>query len=820
MPAPTAIGRSWFGRAGVVLTSASAPFLPIPTAATPPVDAEPAALVAAAAFSGSVPTADMGGIQAYAPNLPQVLSWLPTLPTSVQVDSSLGNGQVVIPNARTHLSDPAGLNPQITVTDNSGVAEFSVDGSDNVIVDTVAPDGTDVELTITAAEPALTTTQITDNGSGANRPITMGIPFAPNQLASGVGLVVKRNSVEIPTQWDQLATWRDNNGQAQHGALTFLTDLAGSNSGELTVEAGTPVSGTPVSKAEIAAAMINDWAIQFDGYSLSVRDLLDATVATTLDYTHLSGPIVSDYVLGGKLRLGGNGTEHPDLQGYFSIRGYKSGGSITNIYMVAWLSNCGATQAQAPAGLYNGVVSIIADGAVVKTGTYDIHRDANYVATAWLTDPQIQQPFPAIQQIFDSLLVPNLKLSAGPGNAGSIDAGLLASLVTNREWNSQIGSVPDMSGGGAANWIGMLDLESAAFLISGDANAYAAMVAVAEASRWVRSKFGEGWRPRDTDTGLCRSAFDAVLSPTDSTANAGTGTVQNDEAHLQQCGLLPYIITARYDFLEEMQLVGLGALQSGNAFTDYSTAWLRVLEERGKAWAMRELANQAVLTPDSHPLRASSLQLLQHAYDEIDARIDHSDGNNWRDFGNLGWSLIQGNSMGLLEPGGAETIARTWMHDYLTAAIGRCYQLIPSVATTAWGWRENSIAPRFDISASPVMPPGPTIENDYDMVPGGFGNPQATSWAQVAVNNYGAGPYSQWVNGSDVSTDNSAAHVAEYFALALSIWLDIEFNAGNLTQQEVDDLWTAYNTRARSNWASNGGYDHNPQWANEPRVIS
>ncbi|MEM7002006.1 MAG: hypothetical protein AAF529_14555, partial [Pseudomonadota bacterium] len=550
----------------------------------------------------------------------------------------------------------------------------------------------------------------------------------------------------------------------------------------------------------------------------------NGTVAPLQDYTHLSGPLVSDYCLGGFLRAGGTGSEHASLQTYFTVRGYKSGAGVDNIRVKFVIENTAATAAQAPAGSFTDTVTIVANGVTVKSGTFTIHRDCRYTFEAWLTDPQIH-PRLAPQQLIDSRVVPAIKIAAdGFGNSGTVLESLLSSFSASAEFNSTFDGNNNMTGGGQANWIGPLDYEGAAYMISGDIRAYNAMKYVSYKGRWVGqpAAFGRGWRPRDHDTGFCVDIDAKTVNRTDAAAYPSTGVIENDHAHLHQAGLLPYVLTADYDFLEEMQFMATGALIEGNS-VGYATAIDRILQDRGRAWAIREMGNAAALTPDSHPLRTSTYSVLGHACRRAADR-------DWKDNDTLGWNLTQGNSQGLTSPQGAEELTAPWMQDYWTWAHGRVIELgmagvSSNAGQQAWDWRKQSIPDRFDISANPVAPPERAGMFEADCIPGSYiaeGNPApVTTWADFAsanassalVSGYGSAPYAAWTTGDSLSSDITAAYYGEYFIAAFAIYLSIEEPAN------AQAWWNLMNTRTRP-WGPNDGYSAYPCWASRPRQFA
>ena len=227
-------------------------------------------------------------------------------------------------------------------------AQVKISRSVYVTVSEPLPGGTLAELTLV------------DTRSGSGRAYTVGVPIGEGVLPSGTSLVVtKADGTVLTSQWNELAQWRSD-GSALHGVLTFLTPNSGGNDGTYYVKTGTGFSGAAISKADVAAAGFDatvSVTVGGTSYRLSAADLLDGTVQPRQDYTHFTGTLASEFVVGGSLRQNGMGAEHATLQAYFYIRAFKN--PVDQVHVTVVLENTGA---------FNAISNVAASSVDVQVG--------------------------------------------------------------------------------------------------------------------------------------------------------------------------------------------------------------------------------------------------------------------------------------------------------------------------------------------------------------------------------------------------------------------------------------------------------------------
>lgn len=292
--------------------------------------------------------------------------------------------------------------------------------------------------------------------------MTLGWPSREGALAPGTGLVVQRSAgTLIPTQWNPLATWKTD-GSVLHGALTFLTPAAGDNSGNYRVIVGTPVGGAAVTKAELAATAFDaviSCNIGGTVYSLSAKHLLNGAIAPRRDYTHIAGPIMSEFCVGGPLRVNGTGTAHPYLTAWFNVRAYKIDGNVARAYVVCVLENTGARVERFD--VTANVTISIAGNVVYTNNGFVVRADRRYpLRTWWPSDPQTWVRHNRAY-LASTKLVPQYADI-------TIDANWLNTMPQSLPWGGVGELDAAMASGGGKRELAPLDAWTAAYLISGD----------------------------------------------------------------------------------------------------------------------------------------------------------------------------------------------------------------------------------------------------------------------------------------------------------------------------------------------------------------
>lgn len=520
----------------------------------------------------------------------------------------------------------------------------------------------------------------------------------------GAGLVVqKADGTPLPTQWNPLVTWKD--GSVLHGALTFLTPDVGDNSGNYRVVAGTPVTGTAVTKAELTGTAFDAVvACNIGGtvYSLSAKSLLSGAVTPRREYTHIAGPIMSEFCVGGPLRVNGTGAAHAHLTAWFNIRAYKIAGTVTRAYVVCVLENTGARVQTFD--VQADVTISIAGAAVYTNDGFVIRADRRYPKRLWWpNDPQTWVRHNR-GYLASTKLVPEYADI-------TIDSSWLASMPQSIAWGGFGELDPAMASGGSKRELAPLDGWTAAYLISGDRRAFNAMRAHNDAYHWLGTTISDvAWNYRDENTGY---PIDLQVNPAmtavtwDSSAanpvkhrSKSQGAVYTDLAHMPCSGYVPYLLTAEFDELEQTQFHGIHPWMNWapGGGTGWPRPWSNGGNVRDHAWGFRNVANAAVITPDAHPLKSVLDALCTRALNQMETQIKPFDGA-----GNTGLFLNTGEYTHVIysppdTPNPNDTGSRTgvamWMDDWVTWAIAWAAER-GYVNSNLLNWKAQSVVKRF-----------------------------------------------------------------------------------------------------------------------------
>ena len=651
--------------------------------------------------------------------------------------------------------------------------------------------------------------------------MTLGVPVAESGLASNQQLVVMKDNVELATQWNELSTWHSSPGQTLHGAATFFTPAAGTNSGTYELVVGSAQSGPAVTKADVLDTSFDAtiaMTIGGNSYSLSVRDLFSGSALTRRDYLHMSGPMMSSFAVGGGLRLNGIGQEHDSIQGYFEVRAYRTGGSVERVYVTCTLEN---TALSASAENTTGAVRITVGGSTVYLNdSLTCYRDKRYIKRFWWGgDPKIYRQLD-VNYIQSTKLVPQYR-SISP--SASIWSGF-----SEPDWN-EVGQVPrSMADGGAAPHIGPLSRWDAAYLCGGGVGARSASRYASDVYRLMENTFGSyPFRTRDEATGfpidlsIHASVTGGELEVSGGSANSGILT--NDFAHMPSVAYLNYLLDCEVDDLDEMQFNLSAVFLSSYS----STGWPRripVIQVRGEGWALRNVVDAANMTPNHHPLK-------QYTTEAVLAGLESQWNYRSGDVNNLGIGTTQGNSRWLAEfapDSDAITAIFSYMADYnmlgIVYAAERGYltecKSLNDGKHDLLSWRALRYREflKNDGSGASLSRIGQYTMHVWDGN-GSWDEDNATAafpdWDTAMSHPYNFGPgTSQIVKPGDAFLETSDVGPTHYLTYAMTVVGHL-MDLGYLDNEEA---WSLYDGRAKPEWGPGYDYESLPEWAIDRRT--
>jgi hypothetical protein len=658
---------------------------------------------------------------------------------------------------------------------------------------------------------AITAIRLHDQGAGAGRPVTFALPFAEGAANPNTNFVVTTAQGQVlPSQWNRLASWRTD-GSTLHGAITFLTPNSGGNSGVYYVRPGEPTAGPSITPSDVLASQFDARVTVTIGsttYSLSARSLLDGSATPRQNYTHFSGPLASEFVVGGPLRVNGTGSGHGTLQAYFYIRAFKR--PVERVFVTVALENTGA---------FNPLTDIPGATVDVRVGNaslgdfpkanFTIYSDIRYVKRAWWNSTDDLWVQHDLAYVSDTKLMPKYRQV-------QMSSSVLASYPQVSEWNQRrILSEPTLESGGAKPEIAPYDSWTAAYMVSGDRRAWNAMRAAVDEYGMMVSNHSAGVvHARDEETGhpldltvkgvVGRIWFSSGGPDVLNATRNGRPVAQADIAHWPSIGYLPYLLTAESNELENVQHSAVQPWLNeapGGATGRIPNRPLKWLQTRGMAWALREIINGAVVTPDHHPLRRALQTSATHALSQYSSAGQAADPQKSTGLWMVGsYATPYNNNTGLA----------FWMDDFMTWAVGSAYERGWKAELDAngfWFWKAKGVVGRFGTNASTEYCWTQAAVYNTEVRPT-QSSPIYGTWGEIFKRNYPDISSCPAIGTAGIGTDRNSTDYGAQVAAGLAV-------AASTGVAGASAAWGIYEAR-RKTW----GFDFNvsPEWAIEART--
>uniref|UniRef100_UPI0018DF1552 hypothetical protein n=1 Tax=Roseomonas rosulenta TaxID=2748667 RepID=UPI0018DF1552 len=368
--------------------------------------------------------------------------------------------------------------------------------------------------------------------------------------------------------------------------------------------------------------------------------------------------------------------------------------------------------------------------------------------------------------------------------ANGVDEALLARFATDTAapaWNAPFaprGFTLYMPTAGGRFDIGPATGWQAAWLISGDPRAAAYAIGQAEAGGGIPWHFWDpgggsdgtgGWLDTRRWPGLWtdprggappRSLTQPI--PTDSGWTP-------DHSHQPDVAFVPYLLTGRRAFLDEVLAQGARAVVSTYpagrrpSAREGDVVVVNGGEVRGSAWGLRQLDEAAWIVPDDDPnathLRAAAA------------------GNwSWLRAQTAAWTAAQGEAHGWL-PGeyrDAGALA-PWQQDYFASVVARAAVRGSADARAVLGWMTNFLAGRF-LRARDGLPPPDGIAYRFAIAPVTRGAPAFRTWREIGEAMRERG----WSSGPDWSRVD-----VQYVQLAIATLASLSDQLGDAMSREA-----------------------------------
>jgi len=383
-------------------------------------------------------------------------------------------------------------------------------------------------------------------------------------------------------------------------------------------------------------------------------------------------------------------TSDPHVAVWFHVRRYANGATeVETIVENGWLN------VASPGQKDYSVTVRVGGAAVYGPATLPHLHHTRWSRVDWIgVDPRIT-PRHDGAYLKASKLVPNYGDFGLPSDA-TLDALVQsATPFAQAAWPGAMGA----AGGGGC----LLNNWDALYVTSGDARAYRAVIANSQAA----GRYGIHYRDETTGRPPAYASYMTMgygaspgISDCGSTlsqfpANGGTTPPNYAKSHARPFGYLPYLLTGRHSFREQVEFQA----QVSNFSTNYTAtfegqrvpmATSGAFTSRGLAWAIRSFAAAIVCVPDTDPLAAQYRTQLGKTLGYYGA--NYTNQNN----------LFQIKDYGQGYEPGTYTTYTNFMQDSFTMACAWAYQ----AATDAIGsdraraeafvlWRANHVVSRF-----------------------------------------------------------------------------------------------------------------------------
>ncbi|MFO1300368.1 MAG: hypothetical protein U1F17_08300 [Burkholderiaceae bacterium] len=658
------------------------------------------------------------------------------------------------------------------------------------------------------------TLRLTGASNGTGLPFSAGYAFRQGDIPSGKYITASNGNLR-GFQATVKNRWRD--GSVKFAVVSGLIDLQANV--EQTVTIGwtdAAPSGANLSLADLKAAGIS---ASFSYGSYGSASWSGAAWDTPF-LSPVSGPEMSSWVY--RQAIGSD----PHLVGWMEVRLYRSGA----VEIVPWIEN-GYLLRAAP-GERSGTATFAINGTTRFSGSLTLYNHTRAVLASGMTLSHWLNGDPGITFRHDmgylqlTGLVPAYRGVTAAGSAA------LSRQVTTY---TPLGQANYPNGMGAAGFhpsIGPLPEWDVVYMTSdGNPNAWRSV----QVNGYSAGRYGYHYRDENTNRAPRLSSYPNLVLGSGSgisdigdssraqftPAASGGAPPAFKSSHMPAIGLMAYLVTGRWYFLDEMQLLS-SAMFLKQSDTNRQNAQGIILSfvgtntTRGAAWTLRALADVASMTPeDDEPMKSEYVGSVQHNID-------------WH----YGRYVAQAsNPLGLMQPysdyttGDGKIDSAMWMEDFLTWSFGNMKSVQAYGAAydgkldQLLAWKYRSIVGRlgpneagqwsYRNAAAYTVPYAPSETVDWA---GGTG-PWYANWGAsyaAAGLTYSAG---NTLLGSYIDGDG----------LSSSYWGNLQPAIAYAVEHNAAGALDAYNRMVgAANWLSAAAYFNTdtPVWSVRPRNVA
>ncbi len=534
------------------------------------------------------------------------------------------------------------------------------------------------------------TLRVTSSSGGTGLPFSAGYAFRQGDIPSGKFITASNPSLR-GFQAAVKNRWRD--GSVKFAVLSGLIDLAANTEQELTIGwADVGPSTSPLSLADLKATGITA-SIAFGSFGSASwsGSAWDSPLLSPV-----SGPEMSSWVY--RQAIGSD--QH--LVGWLEVRLYRGGA----VEIVPWIEN-GYLLRAAP-GERSGAATFAINGTARFSGNLTLYNHTRAVLANGEIFSHWLHGDPGISYKHDMGYLQLTELVPAYRGVTSVGSTILNGLVTNYVPLAQANYPGAMGTAGYHPSIGPLPEWDVLYMTSnGDLRAWRAV----QVNAYSAGRFGYHFRDENTNRAPRFSLYPnlvlgsgAGISDIGSSSKgqftpAASGGVPPTfkSSHMPAIGYMAYLVTGRWYFLDEMQLLASAIyLKQSDDVRSYGQGVLQTATgantTRGAAWAIRALTDAAVMTPDNDlPLKSELIGSVESNIEWYYSRYIARPNNP------LGLAAPYSD----YTPGDGKTDYAIWMEDFLTWSFGNIK------ATQAYGpgyqdkldeflaWKYRSIVGRF-----------------------------------------------------------------------------------------------------------------------------
>jgi hypothetical protein len=658
------------------------------------------------------------------------------------------------------------------------------------------------------------TLRVTSSSTGTGLPFSAGYAFRQGDIPAGKYITASNGSLR-GFQAAVKNRWRD--GSVKFAVLSGLVDLSANVEQTLTIGwTDSAPSGAALGLASLKATGISA-SISYGSYGTASWS---GSGWDSPFLSPVSGPEMSSWVY--RQPIGSD--QH--LVAWMEVRLYRSGA----VEIVPWIEN--GYLLRASPGERSGTATFSINGTTRFSGSLTLYNHTRAVLASGQALSHWLGGDPGITFRHDMGYLQLTGLVPAYRARTSASSAIWSRISSSYTPLAQHDFPNSMGTSGFHPSIGPLPEWDVAYMTSdGDPRAWRAV----QVNGYAAGRYGFHFRDEVTNRAPRFSSYaNLVLSSGSGISNTGSsstnaytpatsgGTAPNfTNSHMPSIGFMAYLVTGRWYFLDEMQLLSSAMFlkqtdTQRNLTQGVILASVGANTTRGAAWTLRALADTAAMTPDDdEPIRSDYVGSVQGNIDAYHSR----------------YVAQPNNPLGVVQPysdytsGDGKIDSAAWMEDFLTWSFGNIKSLQaygPAYDTKVdqfIAWKYRSIVGRLGLNQSGswsyrnaavyTMPYAPSESPDWS---GGSG-PWYSNWGDAYIANGLAYVSGNTLLGSYIDGDG----------LATSYWGNLQPAIAYAVEQGASGALDAYNRMVGApNWLSAAAYfdTDTPVWSVRPRNVA